>query len=119
MWRQRWGWRERKVARKREVRKHPLCLKKKKWCSDFILNWLRMQPEPLGSFPSKLSCRIRGWKKSQQEMGVIERTHLICGSHIQGWAFLKNPFGASLASRPNYEVILLISFIAKKGGLRI
>lgn len=59
------GMGERKVARKREVRRHLLVLKKKKkWCCDFILNWLRMQTEPLGSFPSQLSDRIRGWKKS-------------------------------------------------------
>lgn len=74
---------ERKVAREREVRRHLLVFKKMYiWCSDFILNWLRMQTEPLGSFPSKLSNRIRGWKKSSQEIDVIERNHFICSSRI-------------------------------------
>lgn len=57
--------REEGCQEEREVRRHLLVKKKKKkWYSDFILNWLRMQTEPPGCLPFKLSNRIRGWKKS-------------------------------------------------------
>lgn len=55
-------------CQEKRSKKASACVKKKekrkKWCSDFILSWLTMQADPLGSFPSKLSNRIRGWKKS-------------------------------------------------------
>lgn len=38
----------------------------------FYLNWLRMQSEPLGSFPSKLSNRTRGWKGANKKWVLLK-----------------------------------------------
>lgn len=73
----------------------------------FIANWLRIQTEPLDSFPLKLSDKIRGWKKSsQQEKGVVKG--------IISFAALINRVGPSSethsvvqSSWPNSKLVLL------------